>query len=445
MMQNNMPQQPPKNDRWKTVGKMLLDLLLKNWPFKLLALFISLLMWAGLITQDPTLTREKIFNDVKISVSGADAIKRNGMIVLTNLDEVIGSAQLHVDVPQMQYNNATANIFNARIDLSRITETGVQDIKVLTSNSSTYGEVTAVTPATIQIEVDDYITRYRIPVNVHTAGEPPEGYYAGTPQPDPPMVAVSGPKTLVDKIVQAEAILDLGHLPSREGTVRTATAFYLLDEDGNRVESSLLSVTSESVLLDSVVVEQTMYSTKSLALSELGMITGEPADGYEIKSVTYTPEVITAAGRAINLNLLDTLYTSSSVDVTDKESSFQQQLRVRRPTELIYLSADTVTVEVEIGPVITQKSFTNQKVNVVNLARDLNVKLDTTNVDLTISGPQLWVQGLRTYHITMQCDVAGLGAGEYELPVQCLVQNDQGQNYSVELDHPTVKVTIEDR
>ena len=148
MMQNNMPQQPPKNDRWKAVGKMLLDLLLKNWPFKLLALFISLVMWAGLITQDPTLTREKIFNDVKISVSGADAIKRNGMIVLTDLDEVIGSAQLMVEVPQMQYNNATANIFNPRIDLSRITETGVQDIKVLTSNSPLRRNSRSVLPAT---------------------------------------------------------------------------------------------------------------------------------------------------------------------------------------------------------------------------------------------------------------------------------------------------------
>lgn len=445
MMQNNTPQQPPKDSRWKNIGKMLLDLLLKNWPFKLLALVVSVVMWAGLITQDPTLTREKIFNDVKISVSGADAIKRNGMIVLTDLDETLESAQLHVEVPQMQYNNATANIFNVRIDLSRVTETGVQDIRVLTSNSSTYGEVSAVTPATVQIEVDEYITRYRIPVNVHTTGEAPEGYYAGTPQPDPPMVAVSGPKTLVDKIVQAEAILDLSHLPQREGTVRTATGLYLLDEEGNRVENDLLSVTSESVLLDSVVVEQTMYSTKSMALSDVGMVSGEPANGYEIKSITYTPSVVTAAGRAINLELLDTLYASSTVDVTGKDASFQQQVRVRRPTELIYLSADTITVEVEIGPIIQQKSFTNQKVNVVNLARGLNAKLDTTDANLIISGPQSWVQGLRTYHITVLCDVSGLGAGEYELPVQCMIQNATEQSYSVEIDPPTVKVIIEDR
>ena len=139
MMQNNMPQQPPKNDRWKTVGKMLLDLLLKNWPFKLLALFISLLMWAGLITQDPTLTREKIFNDVKINVSGADAIKRNGMIVLTNLDEVIGSAQLHVDVPpvvQVVDTTAAGDTFTGYFLAGLLDGMAVPDILKMSAKAS---------------------------------------------------------------------------------------------------------------------------------------------------------------------------------------------------------------------------------------------------------------------------------------------------------------------
>ena len=37
------------------------SILLENWGTKLLAIFIAVALWAGLITQDPALTREKVF------------------------------------------------------------------------------------------------------------------------------------------------------------------------------------------------------------------------------------------------------------------------------------------------------------------------------------------------------------------------------------------------
>lgn len=439
-MQNN-PQQPA-NSKWKEILQMLWRMMCNNWGFKLLALLISIVLWAGLITQDPTLTREKVFDDVNINVTGKDALQRNGLIVVSDLTTLLQDAQLRVDVPQMQYATVSASNYNVRVDLSRINATGVQEIKVLSTNSTTYGIVEEVWPATIEIEVDEYITRYRIPVNVNAVGNAPEGYYAGTAQPDPPLVAVSGPKSLVEKIVQAEVVLERDHLPAREGTVRTAAAFYLLDNQGNRVESNLLSVTSESVLLDSVVVEQDMYSTKSMNISDISMVSGKPADGYEVKSVSFTPDVVKAAGRAVNLELLDTLYTASTVDVTGKTESFQQQVKVRRPTELIYLSADTITVEVEIGPVIQQKEMTDQRVRIINLDEELRANASVEKASLVITGPKLWVQGLRSYHISLTCDAAGLEPGEHEVPIVCTIQNDEGQTYTVDINPATVQLTV---
>lgn len=91
---------------------------LHQWPFKLLSLVIAIVLWSGLITQDPTLTREKVFTGVTISVSGEDTIKRNGLIVVSDLDAVTQDAKLRVEVPQMQYANASASNYNARLDLT---------------------------------------------------------------------------------------------------------------------------------------------------------------------------------------------------------------------------------------------------------------------------------------------------------------------------------------
>lgn len=426
----------------KSILKAALHAMLHNWGFKLLALIIAITLWAGLITQDPTLTREKSFSDVTINVTGSDTMKRNGFIVVSDLDKTLSTAYLRADVPQMQYQDATASTYNVRIDLSRITETGVQQVKVQTTNSATYGTVTEVSPDTVEIEVEEYITRYRIPVTVNTSLSAPDGYYAATPTLDPPLVAVSGPRSLVEQVVRAEATMDLSQLPAREGLARTAVPFRLLDGNGQVIESSLLQVTSESVLIDSVVVEQNMYSVKTLPLSELGLVTGTPAEGYEIKTVTITPAEVTAAGKADNLAVLDTLYADSTVSVEGATESVTEQIRVRKPSELTYLSSDSITVAVEVGPVIRGKTFSDLKVNVTGLSDGLEASVLDGKAAVTINGPLLWVERLRSNSLTLTCDASGLTAGIYSLPVICQVEGSEDQTFNVEVLPDTVQVEI---
>jgi len=440
-MSNTTPRPAGETSMAKEILRAIVHILLKNWGFKLLALLLAVVLWSGLITQDPNLTREKVFSDVSISVTGTESIKRNGFIVVSDLKETLGEAFLRVDVPQMQYQNAQASTFNVRIDLSRITETGLQDVRVLTSNSSIYGSVSEVQPSTVQLEVEEYVTRYRIPANIATVGKAPEGYYAGTASIDPPIVTVSGPRSLVEKITRAEAVLDLSKLPAREGLLRTALTFQLLDEEGKAIESDLLEVTSQSVLVDSLVVEQYMYATKSMQVADIGLVSGKPEDGYEIKSVSYMPETVTAAARSMNLDALDTLYTNSSVDVTGRRETFQAQVRVRRPSELIYLSADTITVTVEIGPVIGNRVF-EQQVQVTGLADNLRADLSQRKAAVTVSGPVLWLQELKNNSVRLTVDAAGLEAGSHELMLNCQVEGPDDEVFTVEMNPETITVNI---
>lgn len=97
----------------KGAPQRLWRLIYHNWPWKLLALFLALCLWAGLITQDPTLTRERVFTDVTVSVVGADTLRRNsGLIVLSGLEDENLTARLRVDVPQREYNTVTASNYN---------------------------------------------------------------------------------------------------------------------------------------------------------------------------------------------------------------------------------------------------------------------------------------------------------------------------------------------
>lgn len=416
--------------------------IIKNWGVKLIALLISIFLWAGLIAQDPTLTREKTFENVVISVTGEDTMKRNGFIVVSDLQHLLNGATLRCDVPQLQYDTVTYSPFNARIDLSRIKTTGRQKVNVSTTNTSMYGSVKEVEPSSVTLTVEEYVTRYRIPVSVNIQGEVPEGFYATTPSLDPPMIAISGPKSQVEKVVRAEVVLDLSQIPAQEGEVRTAVPITLQDASGKKVTNKLIEMTSESVLLDSVVLEQTVYSTRTIPMADVALTSGTPARGYEVKQVTVTPAMVVAAGKASSLNAIDTLYSNTSVSVEGASESFTQRVSVRKPSELAYLSADSITVAVEIAPVITNKAYERQKVTVANLGEGLKATMVTNRANITVYGPMLWIESLRSAHMTLTVDASGLPAGSYELPVLCSIENSEGQPVTVDINPAFIQVEI---
>ena len=430
---------------WDIIRRKVRQFFTKNIGYKILSVLIALFVWSYVISQDPTLTRDKIMNDATISVTGADAIKRNGYIVTSSLDDQLQGITVRAAVPQTQYQNAQASNYNLRLDLSRIRAAGEQEARILWTNSSTYGSIVEVVPAAVNVNVEEYITRYRIPVMLETTGTLQNGWYTTAATLDPPVVAVSGPLSLVQSIVRAQASMDLSSLKGEEGTVLTAVPFQLFNSKGEPVESSLLEVTSESVLMDSVIVEQTLYPEKILTFSQLGLITGTPGYGYEIKNVTISPEQVIAAGRTDALNEIEQIYTDAHVDVTDATESFTQILRLRKPSSLTYLSEETVTVAVEIGEKSATRTFDNLRLNLVNVPDGMSATATQRTASVTLEGPLLWIEALRANHLNLTLDLENLSEGEHEVPVHCEVSDSDGISFQVTYNPETVKVTLKNR
>lgn len=417
-----------------------------NWPWKLLALFLAVCLWAGLISQDPSLTRERTFNDVPLSVSGADMLRRNsGLIVISGLEEENLNARLRVNVPQREYANVTYANYNPRVDLTRVTKAGEQTLRVVTTSSSTYGSVQDVSPSTIDVVVDEYVTNYRVPVSVNILGDYPEGYYGSGISLDPSIVSVSGPKSLVDQIERISVDYDPSRLTPKPGIVRAARTMHFINAQGEEVESDLLEATSANVVLRSVILEQTLYSTSSIALDTSNLITGTPAHGYRVRSVSISPQTLTAAGTEEVLETIGTLFVSSPVDVSERTESFTQTVRARRPAELAYLSTETITVTVEIEPVYIARTFDGVKLSVRGIQSDLKSKLDTRNVSIVITGPQIEVEALRPASLTAYVDADAMPAGEYEVPVQLHMEGTNMDGIIYEVTPETVRLTLTEK
>lgn len=441
----NQPKEKKDNARRDEIIAKVKSMLLDNWGTKLLALMIAIALWAGLITQDPSLTREKQFTGVTVNVTGSDTLRRNGYIVLEDLDEVMDDFTVRVNVPQGQYAAAQPSNYSLRLDLSRIKEAGEQNVKVLFTNTSTYGKVTEIVPSSITLTVDEYVTRYRIPVTVVEVGDTPDGFYAMSPSTDPPMVAVSGPKTLVEKIVSAQVVADQSTLPAREGSVRRALSFKMVDENGQAIESDMLQVTSESVLLDSVIVDQTLYANRVVSMSDAGLVTGQPADGYEVKGVYITPGSVTIAGKADAIDDIDLLYANGNVDITGCTESIKKVLLLKSPSAVKYASTDVVTVAVEIGPIMTGRAYV-APIRIQNLPIYLMETSGMQSATVYINGAQNWLDGFSSSAINISCDLGSITEpGEYEVPLNCTVLGGENQSYTCDIMPQTVTVVIEKR
>lgn len=332
----------------RQVLERLRHLFTHNWALKLLSVALSVLLWGGLISQDGNLTREKLFTDVVVSAVNADVLQRSGLIVTEGLAD-LEPIQMRAAVPQRSYSTATPANYSVRVDLSRITTAGEQLLPILTSSTAIYGQVTWLSTSDIKVKVDDYITRRRIPVQLNIIGQAPAGFYAATPVPDPALVVISGPRQVTELVAQCVVTYNLDNLAAQAGTQIVAAPFELHDAQGKPVDSSLISITSESILLDTILVDQKLYAKKTVDINLSGAVVGEPAPGYGIQSISASPGYLQVAGSADFLKGLTQLDLANTIDIAGAANTLVRAVKVVRPQGAVYLGEETIYVTVEIA------------------------------------------------------------------------------------------------
>ena len=331
--------------------KALKHLFLHNGWLKLIAILISLVLWSGLVSQDASITRDKTFQNVNVNVLGMDTLMRNGYIVVSDLNEILSDITAVAAVPQMQYESAEASAYNIRLDLSRISSPGPQEVRILSSISQTYGRVVSTNPSSVTVDVEDYIIRQRIPVSVTVEGEEPEGWYMSQPTVDTNLIAVSGPRSRVQTISRARVFINRQDIEWKEGQIITSAEIRLYNRQGEEVNSRLLNMTINNVSIDSVVVEMNILPMMSFETSELVQVNGKARDGYEA-NIKITPETIWVAARQEVLDQMGELTLErNSINVDNLDETTVVQLKVQKPSEDAILSNDTVTVTIDVNPV----------------------------------------------------------------------------------------------
>lgn len=351
-------QQSPsrKNNVFRNVMRSFLYHVRHNWVSKLVCLLLAVLLWGFVISQNTSLTRTKVFTGVQLSASksAVTTLRQNGFIITSGLEN-LPSIRFTAEVPQKYYDTVSENTYSLRLDLTRITQSGWQQVPVVYTNSTVYGNVTSISLSTVDVFVEEYVTRTRIPVSVQYTGTLPDGMYADIPKADPGIVSVAGPRSKVMDITRCVAMMDLNSISAAPVTLLSAVDFQLYDAAGNVISMDNITVTvsGQTTAIDSIVVEQNVWPQFTLSVSQNGIVRGKPADGFDVKSIKLSDTELTVALETASCDQ-DAVYLTSAVDLTGATATFTRGVTVAKPTGCKHISKEIVYITVEIGPVMPE-------------------------------------------------------------------------------------------
>ena len=438
-MMNGRPTKRPKAPRgpFKELRKSVNGLLTSKAFLMVTSLVVALFFWSALVASDGTLTRQKVFANVPVGVTGESSLKSRGYIVMDDLDTLIPSVRMMVEVTQANYDRVSGTSYNPHIDLSKVKGEGSNEVAV-TFSSQLYGPVVSCEPSSVTLNVERYMTR-RVPVVVETKGKP-DGYYLDSVKTDPSSLSVSGPQSLISQVARAVVTLDASVLSGDRMSDRMTLDIRLQSYKGETIESDLIEVTNQSVITRTVMAETELIPMKSIPLQLDEFVTGVPAAGYEIEEIIAAVESVDVAAAQEALDAMSVFTTDHPLNVEDATADVSGYVRLKRPSGIENSVPYDVAVTVKIREAETQRTFRNIAVEVDGLDSGYDAKLSRERQVVQLRGPYSFISSIRENDIRLFVDVSGLEPGDHVVPVQISIDN--APDFTCALSSPEVTVTI---
>ena len=386
----------PRPLRW------IIGSLSNNLGYKLLSLLLAILLWNYVIATNTSITRNKTIYNLTGTVSGLSTLADNKLALSQSPEEALTGITVTVEAPQADYSRVSSDNVQVALDLSSVRAVGTQEVPLRATSS--YGRVRSISPETLTLTFENLDSR-NVAVNSVVEGEA-DGYWYNVSRSNPSILTISGAASVVQSITSARVVADVTGMTS---STITARPYALLDAAGKEIPQDMLNCSTSSI---SVSVD--IYPCRDIPVStdEESVITGVPAAGYDVQSVTILPQSIQVAAERDLLDGLDHLVIEP-VSVEGASQSFSAKSTVTQLSDFKNVSSEQVYVNVSIVEEQVEEYVDNVRVIFIGKADNLIASYDQLGVMVT--GPRSAVERLSEEGVTVGVDVTGLKEGYYIL------------------------------
>jgi YbbR domain-containing protein len=395
-----------------------LDFLLRNWPLKLGAILLATVLYSGLVLAQNvrTFTGEVPVDFIR-PPTGATLISE-----LEPVTVIRYRAPLDVGV-------VGPDRFRATVDLSTVQATaGGPPVSVPITLIALDQRIQIVDfqPREEQVQLDPVEER-DMPVTV-TMGTVPDTVTVGPPNVDPQTVTVRGASSRVDSVSQilARVPIDASAL-----NVDRDVDLVAVDTNGNQVPN--IEIDPQRAHVTITVAQQ--LATRTLPIAP--QLTGTPAPGFRITSVTVDPLVVTVSGEASVVSLLQSAQTVP-LDVTGRTSDLEAEVSLALPNGVTVSGTDTVRIMLSIEQETGTQTF-GVGVALSGELAGYSYSVSPDHVNVTLGGPTLNLASLDPASLIATANVADLTPGTHTVQLDFVPPDGLDV---VSLDPTEVTVTV---
>ncbi|HEU4671448.1 MAG TPA: CdaR family protein [Candidatus Limnocylindrales bacterium] len=373
--------------------RRILAIIVHNWPLKIAAVLLATLLYSGVVLSENVQT----FGG---SVPIQPFRQPSNAVIVGNLPSV---TNVRYVAPRDVAGRLSRDGFRATIDLSSASPTPDNPfvtVRVDLQYADDRVRILDYSPQVISVQLDPLVAK-TVPVSVDQ-GPVPSGLQAGTPILSATSVEVSGPDSVVRQVAAAQARVLIQ--PSAID-VDQDVPLVAVDQLGNEVGPADLKPDQVHV----TIRVTGLTATKTVPVTPV--LTGRPADGYEIVSIDVSPSVVTLSGDADALAAV-TQVATSGVSVGGARNDVAATAPIAPPAGIESISGSDVRVTVRVRAVRASRTFAIG-IRLTGARSDRTYALSTPQVSATLGGTVSVLDGLAASSLVAIADVGGLSLGDH--------------------------------
>ena len=402
-----MSQRRTTDDRLRDAFDISRDALFRSWRtmrstpgLLLLSLLLGSALWV-FVTEEENPTRIDTLS-APLSVQAVNV--ESGLAVANQLPTV----EVRLAAPDERWEDiiSGAGDFSAFVNLDGLTERD-QEVRVQVEISGIRGvRVVETIPETVTVNLED-LTSVQVPVRVRPVGTLPLGYELGSTSAEQSTVTITGPESLVVRVNDAVADLNVTGLTLPQGLT---VSLVPRGDGGGEIRGVSLDPPSLRVNIE------IRRSTLVQALPLRARIDNSPAAGYRVANVLVSPATISVEGTLDALSQLDAI-DLEPIDITGAQTDVTKGITIELPEGVSSADSLLATVVVQVAPIEGSLTLDLEPV-FTGIFAGLEASTQAPTVEITVTGPLPVLNSLTTEDVTLTISVAGLGAGKYDLQPQ---------------------------
>lgn len=386
--------------------KRFQELLMKDIGWKLLSVAIAAIMWFMVINiTQPVDTRSY---SRPLMLENLEALTSRGLTIgnaeelkNTKITVKVKAQRTALDRLSQNPDWITASVDLAELAYAVNGDTVALAVDITVQGGSSY-DINSKSPAVVEAKVETLSSR-EMPVKVEMTGELETGTYLSEPTLSNETVIVSGPASLVNRVVIVKAEIDAAALKE---TSQVQAKLICYDAKGNVVKGV-------STNIPEITVSYALHDIKQVPIQI--DITGTPGNGYQVGEITCTPKYAEVTGSAEDLEKL--LYLQlGSIDISGRTSSatrvFSLTDYLPEGISLKEGSANNVqvvvTIEAQHG-----KQFTLDASNLTLIGEEDGKTYTLGTAHVTVSGDSSTLNALHAEDLDGTVHVSGLTEGTH--------------------------------